>query len=173
MPVKDEPTNPDARNERVPDFQQNTNLEEISDWLTKILVGVGLTQLSGISQALNQAAVAIQDALGSPPQNYVFALAILIYFPVCGFLVGYLWTRLNLANALTRSELERRHQNERNTTEADALSIAAQTVREMAEATAPETTTTKDVAPNKVPKKVGLWVDDNPSNNGSLKQSWF
>ena len=29
-------------------YRANTNLEEVSDWLTKILVGVGLTQLNSI-----------------------------------------------------------------------------------------------------------------------------
>jgi len=31
-----------------PGYSGNTNLEQISDWLTKILVGVGLTQLREI-----------------------------------------------------------------------------------------------------------------------------
>ena len=35
-----------------PGFRGNTNLEQISDWLTKILVGVGLTQIGSISSAL-------------------------------------------------------------------------------------------------------------------------
>jgi hypothetical protein len=31
-----------------PQYKANTNLEQISDWLTKILVGVGLTQFNNI-----------------------------------------------------------------------------------------------------------------------------
>lgn len=188
LPIRNEPADPGRRSDRFPDFQQNTNLEEISDWLTKILVGVGLTQLSGISQALNQAATAIQDGLGSPPQNYVFSLAILIYFPVCGFLTGYLWTRLNLANALTRAEMERRVLDETTKTEENTLILAAQVAKENAEvqdtlvpllvqsvnenAEVPAIATVQQVDPNKASKKAGLWVDDNPRNNASLEQSF-
>lgn len=32
-------------------YRVNANLEEISDWLTKILVGIGLTQIPGILTA--------------------------------------------------------------------------------------------------------------------------
>jgi hypothetical protein len=82
LPPKDTTTNLNAGNEGIRDleFQPNTNLEEISDWLTKILVGVGLTQLSGISRSLDRAASAIQDGLGSSPENHVFSLAILLCF---------------------------------------------------------------------------------------------
>src|SRR5262245_38208292 len=39
--ASDKPEGPQS-----PAYRPNTNLEEISDWLTKILVGVGLTQIS-------------------------------------------------------------------------------------------------------------------------------
>ena len=39
--------NPKSVTSETP-IEANTNLEEISDWLTKILVGVGLTQIQGI-----------------------------------------------------------------------------------------------------------------------------
>ncbi|NBD32497.1 MAG: hypothetical protein GVY17_05900 [Cyanobacteria bacterium] len=35
-------------------IQANTNLEQISDWLTKILVGVSLTQIKAILSAINR-----------------------------------------------------------------------------------------------------------------------
>lgn len=37
---------------RQRDYQPNTNLEQISDWLTKILVGVGLIQIKQIGDKL-------------------------------------------------------------------------------------------------------------------------
>jgi hypothetical protein len=42
----------------------NTNLEQISDWLTKILVGVGLTQLQNIPSKLMRLAAYFQPGIG-------------------------------------------------------------------------------------------------------------
>jgi hypothetical protein len=86
-------------------YQANTNLEQISDWLTKILVGVGLTQLSTIFDTLQRIADSIEIGLGGFPSSKTLALAILVYFPICGFLLGYLWTRLFLASAFKQAEL--------------------------------------------------------------------
>ncbi len=41
----------DATREDSAPLSQNTNLEQISDWLTKILVGVGLVQFGAIGSA--------------------------------------------------------------------------------------------------------------------------
>lgn len=80
----------------------NTNLEQISDWLTKILVGVGLVQLGSIVDSLGDLADYIAEALGGGPAGAPFALALVMYFTVAGFLVAYLWTRLNLTGAFAR-----------------------------------------------------------------------
>ena len=45
-------------------YRANTNLEQISDWLTKILVGVGLTQIGRIPDALNAVAETATAGLG-------------------------------------------------------------------------------------------------------------
>ncbi|MBI3764762.1 MAG: hypothetical protein HY260_23215 [Chloroflexi bacterium] len=96
--------NPEGQGERV-GYRANTNLEQISDWLTKILVGVGLTQLSGLPGKLQQVASYLGSGLGNSNNSNAFALAILIYFVVCGFLFGFLWTRLFLAGALRQADL--------------------------------------------------------------------
>lgn len=86
-------------------YQANTNLEDISDWLTKIFVGVGLTQLGRIPAALQQFAGYISPGLGDSGSGNTFAIALLVYFLVCGFLIGYLWTRLYLPGAFRRADL--------------------------------------------------------------------
>jgi tetratricopeptide (TPR) repeat protein len=87
--------------------QVNTNLEQISDWLTKILVGVGLTQLNKIPAEIQSVAefvaASIGDHGGSDGATAV-ASAILLYFAVAGFLAGYLVTRLVLAPAFQETE---------------------------------------------------------------------
>lgn len=87
------------------DYQANTNLEQISDWLTKMLVGVGLTQLTSMPTHLKGVSEYIATGLGSRPSDLIIALAIILYFSVIGFLFGYLWTRLNFAGALRQADM--------------------------------------------------------------------
>jgi hypothetical protein len=86
--------------------EPNTNLEQISDWLTKILVGVGLTQLTSIPSGLQRYAAYAAPSLGDFPSSPLFASALLVYFSVCGFLIGYLCTRLYLAGAIGRADID-------------------------------------------------------------------
>ena len=84
----------------------NTNLEEISDWLTKIIVGVSLVELQKVQTMLQGSAGFIAQSLGGPSQTS-FAYGLMIYFSVSGFLGSYLLTRLYLQiafrNAASRS----------------------------------------------------------------------
>lgn len=82
------------------EYRVNTNLEQISDWLTKILVGVGLTQIAAIRTNLVSLTAFVAKGLGSQSQAQVFAFALITYSVVVGFLFGYLWTRLYLVSAL-------------------------------------------------------------------------
>ncbi len=82
-----------------PDLQANTNMEQISDWLTKLLVGAGLVELRELPQAIDSAAHYMAPALMSNPaagaeQMTSIAAAILIYFSVEGFIGGYIFTRV-------------------------------------------------------------------------------
>ncbi len=82
----------------------NTNLEQISDWLTKILVGVGLTELVNLPAALRIYADSVGAGLGGFANSGVFAIALFLYFVVAGFLMSYLWTRLYFAAALRQAD---------------------------------------------------------------------
>ncbi|MBV9302153.1 MAG: putative Ig domain-containing protein [Acidobacteriaceae bacterium] len=77
----------------------NTNLEQISDWLTKIIVGVTLVQLRAVLTKLNDAATTIAASLGSNANRISFAYALMLYFSMTGFLGSYLLTRLFLQRA--------------------------------------------------------------------------
>jgi len=92
-------------NERAVTYGANTNLEQISDWLTKILVGVGLTQLTVMPKKLHALALFIAPGFGSIPHPDVMAIAVLLYFTISGFLFGYLWTRLFLGEALREADV--------------------------------------------------------------------
>ena len=88
-------------------YRANTNLEQISDWLTKMLVGVGLTQLPAIPEQLRRFGKSIAPALGDTPSAPVMAVSILIFFSAAGFLFGFLWTRLFLASAFRQADIDR------------------------------------------------------------------
>jgi hypothetical protein len=83
-----------------------TNLEEIADWLTKIILGAGLVSLTKLPPHIFAFADYMGNALGEPayeskgphsffvpPNNAPIALAIMGFFSTCGLLYGYLWTR--------------------------------------------------------------------------------
>jgi hypothetical protein len=81
----------------------NTNLEQISDWLTKIIVGVTLVQLGPAVRQLDAAAVLIGEGLGGGT-NKSFAYALMLYFSIIGFLGAYLLARVYLKKAFESSE---------------------------------------------------------------------
>jgi hypothetical protein len=84
--------------------QANTNLVEISDWLTKILVGLGLVELGNLVDQVGRLVDFLAPSLGDEPGSESFTLAILILFNVTGFLVFYLATRLYVGLAFARVE---------------------------------------------------------------------
>jgi hypothetical protein len=94
----------EQRGDARPEYRVNTNLEQISDWLTKILVGVGLVQLGSLSREVRRLADFVAEGLGADASASSFALALLVYFSLSGFLIAYLWTRLNLTGAFARAE---------------------------------------------------------------------
>jgi hypothetical protein len=103
---------PDRR--RDDRYQRSTSLEQVSDWLTKMIVGVGLTQLNRIPGKLYELATYIANGLIANGAgggysdvhgldvNRAFALGICIYFVVDGFLFGFLWACLDLLELFRR-----------------------------------------------------------------------
>jgi hypothetical protein len=75
----------------------NTSLDQITDWLTKILVGLGLVQLGRISHGVSRLSTSLAPGLGGGPGAKAFATAMLIYGAADGFLIGYLWARIILS----------------------------------------------------------------------------
>jgi CheY-like chemotaxis protein len=82
----------------------NTNLEQISDWLTKIIVGIGLIELRRLPELLSRVSGFMAAGLGATPQAQVLAAGIIIYFSILGFLSGYLLTRIYLSGAFRRAD---------------------------------------------------------------------
>jgi tetratricopeptide (TPR) repeat protein len=101
----------------------NANLVEISDWLTKIIVGVGLVELHSIPSKLGELSYYLapsllpirstEGAFSTEPLvgGQAAGLAILIFYFTLGFLVGYVWTMIyfqrDLKGQLKQTEQQR------------------------------------------------------------------
>ena len=83
-------------------YESNTSLEQISDWLTKILIGLTLTQWKDLRAGFQKMTEYIALAFGAG--SAVFVGGIIIVGSLCGFFFGYLSTRLFLWLALTESD---------------------------------------------------------------------
>ncbi len=94
--IRDRPEDHAVEEDHPLEYVPNTNLEQVSDWLTKILVGVGLTQLGAIGDALGDLVAAGGAALGGQAGDSVFAGGLMIYCATIGFLAGYISTTLFL-----------------------------------------------------------------------------
>jgi hypothetical protein len=125
----------DADGRRIPTIGANTNLEQISDWLTKIIVGVTLTQLAAIKRGAGRLFDAIAPALGDNTGASAFAGAVVIYFMVVGFFAGWLYARLRLGLAMSTAdawlELSRRAQSAGDPETAKAAKDAAMSVTQI------------------------------------------
>jgi hypothetical protein len=92
--------------DEIADYRPNTNLEQISDWLTKILVGVGLVELGRAGIPARNLVASIGAALGDTDAARVTAATLLVAFVVWGFVASYLLTRLRAAGAFRASEID-------------------------------------------------------------------
>ncbi len=93
-----------ARSSAASTYSANTNLEQISDWLTKILVGAGLVELTKLEDVLAGIGDVAKNAFGGGKSSSVVAQCVVLYFAICGFLLAYLWTRLYLTGEFSRVE---------------------------------------------------------------------
>jgi hypothetical protein len=100
-------TNPDqAKKDHKKDYSRNDNLIQISDWVTKIIVGLGLTNLYALPGIINRFGehygsffpIISQGTLGN---GALIAECIMIFYSISGFLMGYLWTNIHYIPVLT------------------------------------------------------------------------
>jgi CheY-like chemotaxis protein len=157
-------------------MQVNTNLEQISDWLTKIIVGIGLVEFKQIPGLLDRAATFVARGLGAETQTG-FAAAVIVYFAVVGFLGGYVLTRIYLTGAFRRAdegavtdvagtELTIEEVNLQIRTAVSDL--RTQILQLQSERTAPAAGASERLSVTRPIVKSILWVDDYPKNNSLI-----
>jgi hypothetical protein len=93
----------DARNSSS-QYRPNAALEQISEWLSKMLVGAGLVELTSFPAKLDNLAKYISRGIGGGTQAETFSLAALIYFATCGFIFGFIWARIFLKRWFTLAD---------------------------------------------------------------------
>ncbi len=71
-------------------YQRYTNLEQVSDWLTKIIVGVGLVQLGRALPGLARLGTNLRAPLGGLASSSAFGLGLILSYLALGFLFLYL-----------------------------------------------------------------------------------
>ena len=86
-----------------------SNLEQVADWVTKLLLGGGLTQMQRIPPKVWQwSHVVALGIIGDDPRindrlilaQQAFAAGLLVYGFILGFFSGYLITKLQLGKAI-------------------------------------------------------------------------
>jgi hypothetical protein len=116
-------------------YRSNSNLEQISDWLTKILVGVSLVELSRLAHLLHRVIDFVSPSLGTGASNAGYVLALLLLFAASGFLSVYILTRTYIGVLFAQTEETLQQIVAQKATE---LNIAATTVDAETKGAAPD-----------------------------------
>ncbi|HVG27774.1 MAG TPA: hypothetical protein VM865_09225 [Acidobacteriaceae bacterium] len=84
-----------------------SNLEQVADWVTKLLLGGGLTQMGRIPPKIWQWSHAVaMGTLGAAADErrivaeQAFACGLMVYGFILGFFAGFLITKLQLGRAI-------------------------------------------------------------------------
>jgi hypothetical protein len=83
-------------------YKINTNLEEISDWATKIILGLGLVHVGKIIHLIDSIGQEVGNGIGQAQGAKIIAISAMIYGFVSGFLIVYIWTRTTLKRELEK-----------------------------------------------------------------------
>jgi hypothetical protein len=85
-------------------YLASSNLNKVSDWLTTIVIGLGLVNLGNVLPALRSLAAALEAPLGGAPYAGALGIATMLAALIGGFLVLYLYTTIRVRQLLEESE---------------------------------------------------------------------
>jgi len=153
-------------------YLANSNLEQISDWLTKLLVGAGLVELTNVPGGLRSLGDYLGEGMGVPNSS-AFAVSAVVYGTGLGFAAGYLWTRLRLRLLLETSDRNAAEASRKRDEIVRHLSEAASAPGGLDEKPsslrlAAESALTIVTSSEESRRRPVLWVDDHPENNISI-----
>lgn len=173
LPQGQDSSQPKTSNSGSRNYQQivNTNLEQISDWLTKIIVGLGLVHLRSLPGYIHEIGKYLSAGVlknGNNQEVQTMIDALLVYFPIVGFLSGYLITRVYLSGVFRDADTDG--------IEVDGKEIGlTDVVRNLVNVVTDRLTSAPESKAETAAPKNGLrsilWVDDNPNNNAIERQA--
>jgi hypothetical protein len=81
-------------------------IEQISDWLTKIIVGLGLANVKELPGQLDRWAQYVAISIGAQPEGSgaSLALGMILYFLILGFMACYILTQIFLRNLINKTQ---------------------------------------------------------------------
>ncbi len=85
-------------------YLTNSNLIKVSDWLTTIVIGLGLVNLDKAVPAMRTLANTLAAPLGNRPYSGVIGLCVLVVGVLAGFILTYLWTSIRVRELLEEAE---------------------------------------------------------------------
>jgi hypothetical protein len=85
-------------------YLTNSNLTKVSDWLTTIVVGLGLVNLGKVAPAVRDLGAALEEPLGGSPQAGLFGVSTVLTGLAAGFVLTFLWTTLQYRSLLEDNE---------------------------------------------------------------------
>jgi hypothetical protein len=83
-------------------IRRNTNIEEISDWLTKIIVGLGIYELKKVPELVSRLAKFLTPGFADVPGAGALSVILVVSFGCAGFLLGFILTVLFLTRAIEK-----------------------------------------------------------------------
>jgi len=107
--------------------QQNTSLERVVDWVTTLIVGLGLVNLKEALEYAKRVSVWLTGAIVSPGgpapvANGSAGAAILVSYAIAGFFLVFLWARRYMPREMRAAEIDE-IQNQLELTRAAATKI--------------------------------------------------
>lgn len=93
-------------------IEQNNNLTQVSDWLTKVLIGAGLVELKEIpgfvlhvAEVMGEGVRSVSTKLPAHDSATLISAAVILYFTCWGFISGYVVMKLVLTNQFADSNI--------------------------------------------------------------------
>ena len=100
-----------TKTDNMASVKANTNLEQLSDWLTKIIVGVGLVEFKEIASSIAALSERLSSGIMDSRFGFTMVSATIIFYLLMGFLICYLWTRIYFEKIL-KSQIDNDRLNE-------------------------------------------------------------
>lgn len=129
-------------------YQENTNLQEISDWMTKIIVGVGLTQFRSIYEKYVIITHRISMETNIGPQTIVCMIT--IYFYVVGFFGSYFWAKLDYNKIITDKLNKKINRLSKKSEERDKINLKVLEIASVLDSDKNDKTTKKNYIENMI-----------------------